>query len=363
MGDPSPAVMANEGEAIVSESRHHRRPLATDVRVDADGHQDRPSSNATRTPRRPREKMDEQFGPSIAWPEAILGVIGANRRPRSSAAVLPQRKGRAMLEVIDKGACSQSHPVPLLFVHGAWHAAWCWDEHVLDFFADKGYRALAVSLRGHGNSPSPKPLRTCSLADYVDDVDSVADTLPTTPVLIGHSMGGFIVQKYLESHQAPAGVLLASAPRRGSFGFAMRLLRMHPWLTTKFLITGNALPIVGTPQRARESFFSPWAPEAEVARYAAQLNGESRRVVLDTLWMLPKPERVTTPLLVLGAERDRTILPKEVRATARAYHTEAEIFPNMGHAMMLEPEWAAVAERIHTWLETHDPARKSLQSG
>ena len=41
-----------------------------------------------------------------------------------------------MLEVIDKGACSESHPAPLLFVHGAWHAAWCWDENFLGFFAD-----------------------------------------------------------------------------------------------------------------------------------------------------------------------------------------------------------------------------------
>ena len=44
---------------------------------------------------------------------------------------------------------------------------------------------------------------------------------------------------------------------------------------------------------------------------------------------------------------------KEVLATARAYRTEAEFFPDMGHNMMLEPGWAAVAERIHTWLGTH----------
>jgi hypothetical protein len=43
-----------------------------------------------------------------------------------------------MLEVIDKGSASESHPVPLLFVHGATLAAWCWDEHLLDFFADNG---------------------------------------------------------------------------------------------------------------------------------------------------------------------------------------------------------------------------------
>jgi hypothetical protein len=39
------------------------------------------------------------------------------------------------LEVIDKGPCSESHPTPMLFVHGANHAACCWDEYVLDFFA------------------------------------------------------------------------------------------------------------------------------------------------------------------------------------------------------------------------------------
>ena len=73
-----------------------------------------------------------------------------------------------MLEVIDKGSVSEAHPVPLLFVHGAWHAAWCWDENFLGYFADKGYRAVALSFRGHGESPSDKPLRICSVADYVD---------------------------------------------------------------------------------------------------------------------------------------------------------------------------------------------------
>jgi pimeloyl-ACP methyl ester carboxylesterase len=57
---------------------------------------------------------------------------------------------------------------------------------------------IALNLRGHGDSPVSKPLNKCTMADYVDDVRWVADTLPTTPVLIGHSMGGFIVQKYLE---------------------------------------------------------------------------------------------------------------------------------------------------------------------
>ena len=58
-------------------------------------------------------------------------------------------------------------------------------------------------------------------------------------------------------------------------------------------------------------------------------------------------------LLVLGADNDAAHTANEIRATARAYRTEAEFFLNMGHDMMLEPGWAAVAERIHSWLGTH----------
>jgi alpha-beta hydrolase superfamily lysophospholipase len=127
-------------------------------------------------------------------------------------------------------------------------------------------------------------------------------------------------------------------------------MRRHPWLITMALIKGQWLRCVGTPELARESFFSR-ASQSDVARFAALLGEESQRVAYDGLLLnLPRPKQVTTPLLVLGAEHDRCVAPKEVNATARAYRTHAEIFPEMGHDMMLEPGWDAVAERIDTWL-------------
>jgi pimeloyl-ACP methyl ester carboxylesterase len=53
---------------------------------------------------------------------------------------------------------------------------------------------------------------------------------------------------------------------------------------------------------------------------------------------------------VLGAANDVAISPGEVEATARRHNTQAELFPNMGHAMMLESGWQAVADRILRWL-------------
>jgi pimeloyl-ACP methyl ester carboxylesterase len=206
-----------------------------------------------------------------SWPKDILSAIAAN--PQCSIAVdrWPTQGGSLMLEVIDKGSCTEAHPAPLHFVHGANHAAWCWDEHFLDFFADKGYRALAVNLRGHGGSPTPKPLRKCSIADYVDDVASVAGTLERRPVIIGHSIGGFVVQKFLESHDAPAGVLVASFPPGGSAGASLRRMKRHPWLSIRSAITGKQLPGLNTPKLAREAFFCAHTPESEVVRCAERL--------------------------------------------------------------------------------------------
>ncbi len=256
-----------------------------------------------------------------------------------------------MLEVIEKGSVSETHPVPLLFVHGAWHAAWCWDENFLSYFADKGYRAVALSFRGHGESPADKPLRACSVADYVEDVRSVAEQLPTPPAIIGHSMGGLIVQKYLERYESPAGVLMTSIPPQGNLGNALRWIREHPSDFVKMTVTGKALPYINPPQLARERFFSSHTPEADVRKYAARLQEDSSRIGIDCLLLrLPRPKRVTAPMLVLGADEDGAHTRKEIVATARAYRTEAEFFPDMGHNMMLEPGWMTVADRIDSWL-------------
>ncbi|MGE2832385.1 hypothetical protein [Mycobacterium sp. SMC-4] len=41
----------------------------------------------------------------------------------------------------------------------------------------------------------------------------------------------------------------------------------------------------------------------------------------------------------------------QVRLTARKIGTEAVLFPQMGHSMMLEPRWRDVADHIREWLE------------
>jgi pimeloyl-ACP methyl ester carboxylesterase len=256
-----------------------------------------------------------------------------------------------LLELISKHPPPNPRPTPLLFVHGAWHAAWCWDEHFLDYFAQHGFAAYALSLRGHGASEGRGRLRWTRVAQYVADVAQVAAQLPHAPVLIGHSLGGAVVQKYLEAHSAPAGVLLASVPPAGALATTLRIARRHPVQFAKVNLTLSLWPLVATPELAREAFFSESLPDEQVRAYARRLQDEGYLGFLDILVLnLPRPRRVTAPMLVMGAAQDTIFHPYEVEATARAYHTQAVIFSDMAHDMMLEAGWQRVADHMIAWL-------------
>lgn len=255
------------------------------------------------------------------------------------------------LEIIKEDPVSPVRFTPILFVHGMSHAAWCWAEHFLRYFARHGYVSHALSLRGHGGSEGRERLRWTSLDEYVSDVALAAARMERPPVLVGHSMGGMVVQKYLESHEAPAAVLLASAPPQGVIQSTLRVALRHPLVFMKANLMMSMYPMVSAPQLVQEALFSADMPKDKVMSYASRLQDESYRAYLDMMGLsLPRPERVKTPMLVMGAAADRLISPNEVEATARAYHTQAEMFPDMAHDMMLEARWQTVADRILEWL-------------
>ena len=254
------------------------------------------------------------------------------------------------LEVLARTPSWPSKPSPLLFVHGAFAGAWCWEEHFLPFFADAGYASYAVSLSGHGGSRGRERLDHLSIADYVADLAEVVERLPVPPVLVGHSMGGFVVQKYLEKHEAAGAVLMCSVPPQGLMSAAFGVMFSHPNLFRDLntLMSGGQVAL----DSLREALFAQPVDVDDLTRFYRASQPESHRAIWDmSLFDLPHPARIgKLPMLVLGAEHDHLMPPSTAEMTARAYGVEAEIFPGMGHGMMLERDWRKVAQRILEWL-------------
>lgn len=240
---------------------------------------------------------------------------------------------------------------PLLFIHGAYVGAWTWVDHYLPWFAEQGYRCFALSLSGHGGSQRRNYIHLQTVSDYVDDVLSVMDWLGEMPVVIGHSLGGFVAQKALERRYAAGLVLMCSAPPQGMMAGQFHLLMTQP----SALLDLNQMLESGQQSQhvLRDALFAEPADEIDVNRYLLRMQPESQRAIWDVsifheagLAKLDRP-----PMLILGAEKDTIVPPFLVQATAKTYGQHAKIFRGMGHALTHEKSWVRVTSAIRDWLE------------
>ena len=108
------------------------------------------------------------------------------------------------LNCVDYG--SEGKP-PILFIHGgSAHGHW-WD-FVGPHFTDR-FHALAIDLRGHGDSEWPAEWEY-GTRHYIADLDDLIDNWGLgAPVLVGHSMGGHNVMVYASRHPEKLRAMVA----------------------------------------------------------------------------------------------------------------------------------------------------------
>ena len=242
-----------------------------------------------------------------------------------------------------------AQPVDVLFVHGICTGARIFAERFLDAFAAAGFRAHALSLRGHGGSDGRDWLKTFTLADYVADLRAALAAIGRPTVVVGFSMGGAVLQAHLRAGGRPAGaVLLASVPPWGLGPSTLRLMVEDPALFHQlWLLSGVGVAAV-EPAVMRRALFTDAIDDGAFRTFLADAHDESPLVGLELLggrpiapWPLGLP-----PVAVVGGALDRLVPADDVRATAAWYRVRPVILEGLAHAMMLEPEWPRAAAPI-----------------
>ena len=251
----------------------------------------------------------------------------------------------------------------IIFIHGLCHGAWCWHKYI-SFFESHGYECRAFDLRGHGRKePKNKDFRFikfhCGIRfdEYCMDLDKEINMCNTKPIVIGHSMGGAVLQKYIEceenSSKIRAAVLLASIPRvpkgKSEWKYSFKMMRKIMFTPVSLLALFG---IKCKKSLSKSAFFSGAKPQAipqnEIDEYIDKLGREPLYVALKLsfLRLVFKIYEGNVPVCVVGSRDDALFAENELHATAEFYGTKAIIFNDMCHDLMLDPKYKKPAEAI-----------------
>ncbi|KAL5811634.1 hypothetical protein ACOSQ3_026584 [Xanthoceras sorbifolium] len=264
----------------------------------------------------------------------------------------------------------RSEKPPLVFVHGSYHAAWCWAEHWLPFFSGSGFDCYAVSLLGQGESDAPSGTVAGSLQTHAGDIaDFIRENLSSHPVLLGHSFGGLIIQYYIakiRNEQSPdtetpfpelaGAVLVCSVPPSGNSGLVWRYLFSKPIAAFKVTRSLAAKAFQTDLSLCKETFFSSTMKDPLVLRYQELMKESSRMPLFDLRKLnasLPVPSvpKSSLKVLVVGAKDDFIVDAEGLNETGRFYGVSPVCVEGVAHDMMLDSSWEKGAAVILSWLD------------
>ncbi|RCH64492.1 alpha/beta fold hydrolase [Streptomyces sp. SDr-06] len=261
--------------------------------------------------------------------------------------------------------------IPVVFVHGLWLHAISWQQWA-QRFADEGYDPVMPAWPGEPDTVAearahPETQAGVGVEAISAACAAVIEQLPEPPVLVGHSMGGFVVQHLLGQGIGRAAVAISPGQIKG-------VKALSP-------TQGRAtFPVLRNPRNAERAV--SLTPEQFRFGFANAVSKEESDTLYEK-WSMPSPARplfelalanlhrdspakVATdneergPLLLLSGKLDHTIPDILTRSTYKQYKrssavTEYQRFDDRGHSLIVDSGWPAVTDAALKWLRKHIP--------
>ena len=245
---------------------------------------------------------------------------------------------------------------PLVFLHGIGGAARAWRGQI-EAFSDR-YRAMAWDMPGYGGSAPLQAVSIATLADALQDFLRAVGAVK--PILVGHSIGGMIVQQWLTKYPdvAAAIVLAQTSPafgkadgdwqkefigaRLGPLDRGATMVSLAPTLVKE--LVGDDPDVRGM-ELARNCMAA--VPEASYRASMLALLGFDQRSAL---------KNIAVPTLVLSGSRDKNA-PAPMMAKMATYIPSATYveLEGAGHLLNLERP-AAINAALDSFLKAHAAA-------
>lgn len=249
----------------------------------------------------------------------------------------------------------------LLMIHGMMCSPAVWDNY-RGFFESRGYRCITPALRYHDAAHNDQPdarLGTAGIEDYADDMEKIIGSLPSPPVLMGHSMGGLIAQMLAARGKAAAAVLLTPASPRGVFNLRYSVIKSFAavmskwkWYERPFRLGFNAMAY---------AMLNCMPPEKQRELYSQSVYESGRAAFQIGMWFFDKKKStkvdyssVKCPILVIAGKKDRIVPAGVVRSNAGRYAAAEYVeLENHAHWVLGEPGWETIAGRILAWMDAN----------
>jgi 3-oxoadipate enol-lactonase len=265
------------------------------------------------------------------------------------------------LEVVEQG-----EGPALVLVHGFGGAKEDFSDQLDDLAAD--HRVVTLDLRGHGASDGPEDPRRYSLDRFAADLGNVLDALDIESCrLLGHSMGGMVVRRFVLSapHRVDALVLMDTSPGpvpgldAEMMDLGVQIANEHGMAELKRVM--DAFTPLDTPAYQRTLVERPGYREFGDAKWAAL----SRAMwVTMSIEIRDQPDQlaelaaVHCPTLVMVGVEDESFVGVSARMAEVIPGAQLVVIPDAGHSPQFEngTAWLATMRGFLARVATASPA-------